>query len=350
MTEKPSIFVIGCGGTISAVPRQKEWRVWKTGELTVHEILKNIPLLSRIAKVDAMDLFREDSSNIVPENWATLAQVIFLKLKKADGIVVLHGTDTLHYTAAAISFLLQELNKPVVFTGSQFALSQIGSDGRRNVFDSLRVAAEADIAESIVVFNGKILRGNRTKKFKEIEFDAFGSVGMSALGRIENSITLSGEQEKRNNKQPVLTNRFEPNVYLLKLHPGFRPEIIETMINNGTKGFVFEGFGAGNVPTLGERAVLPYIKRCVSSNIPVVISTQCSLGTSWVYLYEVGKKALDVGGIPGFDLLSETALVKLMWVLGQTRNMEKIKEMMHQNYSGEITPEVRTVEQKSLYR
>ena len=296
-----------------------------------------------------MDLFREDSSNMQPENWSTLAQTIFFKLNEADGIVVTHGTDTMHYSAAAISFMIQKLNKPIVFTGAQFALSQIGSDGRRNVFDSVRIAAEADVAESVIIFNGKIIRGNRAKKFREVEFDAFDSIGMDPLGRVENSIILTGEHIRKNSEnKPVLSNKIEPNVHLLKIYPGFKPEIMETMISNGTKGFVFEGYGAGNVPT-ANRSVVPYIKRCADSSIPVVITTQCTLGTSWVYLYDVGRKALDAGGIPGFDLLSETALVKLMWVLGQTNNIKKVMEMMHHNYCGEITPEMRTIEQKTWY-
>ncbi len=348
MKEKPSIFIIGCGGTISAA--YKSYGVWKPGEMTEAEILKYVPHLGQIADIRAMDLFRDDSSNMQPENWCTLAQTIFLNINDYDGIVVTHGTDTLHYSASAISFIIQKLNKPIVFTGSQFALSQVGSDGRRNVFDSMRVASEADLAESVIVFNGKIIRGNRAKKFREMEFDAFDSVGMGPLGRVENSIFLDGEQiRKWKAKKPELLNKIEPNVSLIKLHPGFRPEIIETMIDNGVRGFVLEGYGAGNVPT-GGRSVIPLIERAVNSGIPVVITTQCTLGTSWVYIYDVGRKALDAGGIPGFDLLSETALVKLMWVLGQTKKMEKVKEMMHKNYSGEITPEMRSIEQKTLYR
>ncbi len=346
MKEKAKVFVIGCGGTISAKPREKAWR---PGDLTASEILREIPHIGRLANIEIMDLFRIDSSNMQPENWATLAQTIFLNLEEHDGIVITHGTDTMHYTAAAISFMIQDLNKPIIFTGSQFALSQIGSDAIRNLFDSIRVAAEADLAESAIVFNGKILRGNRSKKFRELEFDAFDSVGMGPLGVIENTIRLSGEQIKRNGKKPKLANGIEPNVYSIKIHPGFNPKIIEAMINNGTKGFVLEGFGAGNVPT-EERTLIPYIKRAVNSGIPVVITTQCILGTSWVYLYDVGRKALEAGGIPSFDMLNEVALVKLMWVLRQTKNMKKIKEMMLKNYCGEITPELRTIDQKPLYK
>jgi len=347
MKEKPKIAVIGCGGTISAA--YTSGGVWKPGEMTEVELLKYIPHLGQIASIQPMDLFRDDSSNMQPEHWATLAQSIYLKLNEADGIVVTHGTDTMHYTAAAISFMIQSLNKPIVFTGAQFTLSQIGSDGIRNMFDAVRVAAEANVTESIIVFNGKIIRGNRAKKFREVEFDAFGSIGMDPLGRVENSIILTGEQIKRGGGKPVLSNKLETNVSLLKIHPGFNPQLIETMIDYGVRGFVLEGYGAGNVPT-GKRSVLPCIKRAVDSGIPVVITTQCTLGTSWVYLYDVGKKALDAGGIPGFDLLSETAVVKLMWVLGQTNNLKKVKKMMHKNYCGEITPEMRTIEQKTWYR
>jgi glutamyl-tRNA(Gln) amidotransferase subunit D len=145
-----------------------------------------------------------------------------------------------------------------------------------------------------------------------------------------------------------LVNKLETDVALLKIYPGFNPEIIDHMIKTGTKGFIIEGYGAGNIPT-ERRSLTSTIKNATNSDIPIVITTQCSLGSSWVYLYDVGVKALEAGALPGYDTLSETALVKLMWVLGQTNELKKVKKMMLTNYAGEITPGMRKIDHRPLW-
>lgn len=344
--KKPKVLLIGTGGTLSAKIVNG---AWKPGELKTDEILKLAPEVAEHVQLKTTSLLRIDSSNMQPEMWLTLAQIIHYELPNYDGIVVTHGTDTMQYSAAAISFLLQKLNVPIVFTGSQVAPGEIGSDARRNLIDSIRVASMGDVAESVIVFNGKIFRGNRTKKLRELDYDAFMCVGMPPLGKVEQTVNFTGEQFPRSHKKkPELINKLETDVALLKIYPGFEPTIIDNLINKGVKGFVIEGFGAGNVPT-EKRSIIPSIKNATKSDIPVVITTQCSLGSSWAYLYEVGVKAIEAGALPGYDILSETALVKLMWVLGQTNDLKRVKKMMLTNYAGEITPGMKKIDHKSLW-
>jgi len=343
--KKPKVLMVGTGGTLSAKIVNG---AWKPGELNNEEILKLTPELSQFVTLKSTNLLRIDSSNMQPEMWLTLAQIIYYDLPNVDGVVVTHGTDTMQYSASALSFLIQNLNVPIVFTGSQVAPQEIGSDARKNLMDGVRVAVEGNIAESVIVFNGKIFRGNRAKKLRELDFDAFMCVGMPPLGKVEQNVMLTGEQFKRGNRKPVLMNKLETDVALLKIYPGFKPGIIDHMINEGIKGFVIEGYGAGNIPT-EKRGLTGSIKNATNSGIPVVITTQCSLGSSWVYLYDVGVKAIEAGAMPGYDTLSETALVKLMWILGQTRELKKVKKMMLTNYAGEITPGMRKIDHKTLW-
>ena len=342
---KPKVFVVGTGGTLAATTVKG---IWKPGELTQSEILKFVPFLKKFFDLEETTLFRMDSTNMQPENWLTIAQTIYYKLKNFDGIVVTHGTDTMSYSASAISFLIQNLNIPIVFTGSQVIPSYMGSDANRNLVDAMRVASTADLAESVIVFNGQILRGNRAKKFRETDFDAFECVGMLPLGKIQQDIKLTGEQKKRKKTKPTLFNSLETNVALIKLHPGYEPNRIEYLLDKGIKGLVIEGYGSGNIPT-EKRNVAQMIKLATENDIPVVITTQCALGSSWVYLYEVGMKALEAGAIPGHDMLSETALVKLMWVLGQTTKIDKVKKMMKTNYAGEITPGLNSPKDQAIW-
>lgn len=342
---KPKIFMVGVGGTLSAKLKNG---TWVPGELTTEHVLKLVPDIKNFVEIESTNFLRIDSTNVQPENWVTLANMIYPKLSSADGIVVTHGTDTMHYTATAISFLIQGLNKPIIFTGSQSIPSNIGSDAKRNLIDAVRVASLADIAESVIVFNGTILRGNRSKKFREIDYDAFECVGMPPLGKVEGVIRLSGQQTKRKKRKPRLATKIETNVALVKVFPGLEPNYVENLLDVGVKGLVLEGYGSGNVPTL-KRSLIPIIEKATSTGIPVVITTQCALGASWVYLYEVGQKALQAGAIPAHDMLSETALVKLMWVLGRTNNLVKVKEMMLKNYAGEITPGLKSPKDKTIW-
>ena len=334
MARKPSVFVLGTGGTITA---KKVDGKWEPGAYSTEELFGRIEKLAQVADVVVQDVFRMDSSNITPEQWLTIAKSAYSQLKKFDGVVIAHGTDTMPFTASALSFLIQKLDKPIVFTGSQYPPDQIGSDALENALDAVRVAAEADVAEAVIVFAGKILRGNRCKKVTEIDLDAFQSVGVPPLGSILQDISMAGHQTKRGICSPQLTaENLESSVSLLTAHPGMNPGIIDYLVERRVRGIVLEAFGGG-IPT-AKGSLLPGIRNAVNEGIPVILTAKSAVGANWINDYEVRDKMLKAGMIHCPNIISETALTKLMWVLGQTEDMEKVKEMMQTDYVGELTP------------
>lgn len=346
--QKKNILLLGAGGTITA---KMVDGCWRPGEFDAKDLFKFVPEIKDIAHITAIDLFNIDSTNIQPENWLNIAKTIKDNYKKYDGFVIAHGTDTMHYTASALSFLLQNISKPVVLTGSQVPPHQLGSDAKRNMVDSIRVAAETDMHEVMIVFNSKILRGNRAKKFREVEFEAFESIGMLPLGIIEHDIRHTGEHYCNDNVAAELNyfSKLEKSVCIQKLTPGYNPEIISKLIELGYKGIILEGFGAGNVP-VADNSLIPAIKKAVKMGIPVVVSSQCAIGFSWMYLYECGKKALDAGAIPGHDMISETALTKIMWILGNypDYDMVQIKKLFLKDVAGEVS-DIRSPKEKRIW-
>lgn len=336
MDKLPKVGVIGAGGAICAKASKDSW---ESGELSPQELIEYIPEIKNKFNLRVTTAFRTHSKNLQPEDWLTLANMIFIKLEESEGVVIPHGKDTLHYSASAISFMIQNLNKPIVFTGSQLTPGDIESDAKWNFYESLGIAAFADLAETVILYAGKIMRGTRAKQIRTATYYAFDSIGVPLIGKAKHEIFLRGKYKKRNKKKPKLIDKIEPNVSLIKMHPGFNPQLIEDLIDSGVKGIVLEGFGLGNIP-LAKRSVLPAIEKAVGKEIPVVITTECQHTTGWEQIIEkeVEEAPYKAGVIPSYDMLSSTALVKLMWILGQTNNMGKVKKMMHTNYVGEITP------------
>jgi L-asparaginase len=296
-------------------------------------LFAGIPELPRIADIDVLPLVNIDSTNITPDLWPRLAQTIYARLDDYDGVVVTHGTDTMTYTAAAMAFMLQNLGKPVVITGSQVPLDEIGTDGRENLINSVRVAAE-DVAQVLVVFGTQVIRATRAKKTSAFDLQAFTSVNETQLGTIGLSIKFSDRVTRRARRRPLLSDALETSVAMAPVYPGMRPEIV-THLASTHKGVVLEGYGAGHIPTEGV-SLVPAIGAAVSAGVPVVVCTQCLLGSTEMELYRVGRASLRAGAIPAMDMTPETTLVKLMWVLGQTRDMKAIESMMLHAVAGEL--------------
>ncbi|MBD3204227.1 type I asparaginase [Candidatus Woesearchaeota archaeon] len=343
---KKKIMIIGTGGTITA---KFSKHCLKPGKLREQEVIGYISDARSIATIKTIELYKIDSSNMQPEYWIEIAQTIYDNYNDFNGFVILHGTDTMHYTASVLSFLLQNLDKPIVLTGSQVPADRIGSDAKVNLLDAIRVAAETTLNEVIIVFNRKIFRGNRTRKIREIEYDAYRSIGIPKLGTIEYDIRINKNHIINHKKKIKFYNNLEKNICIQKIVPGYNPKILSALVNLGYKGIIIEGFGAGNVP-IETNSLIPAIKKIVNLGIPLVVSSQCSIGFSWMYLYECGNKALRAGAIPAYDMISETALTKLMWILGNypDANLKKIKTIFLENIAGEITG-VREHKKKSLW-
>jgi len=330
------VCIIATGGTISSIydPSIQSLRPG----LSVDALLASLPRGMGNINVVKQELFQLDSANAQPHHWQEIASAIkeaSATIPDLEGVVVTHGTDTMVYSASAVSFMVQDFGRPIVFTGSQIPASTPWSDGPRNLIDALRVAAFGDLGETCIVFNGEIHRATRTKKVRVNSYDAFDSVDPSPLGTLARDIILYEGRKKRQDLVPRFDTRLDDRVFLLKVFPGMPPGILSRIVDMGYHGIVIEGFGAGNIPT-EENALTGAILQAIASDCVVVVSSQCAFGQADPLTYEVGRAALDVGAMSAYDMTSEAAVVKLSWVLGHTHNPNRVQEMMLKDYGGEI--------------
>lgn len=339
------ILVIGTGGTIASVKTKNGLRpAYKTDEL-----ISFFPEVKKIADVEGKMLFNLDSTNIQPHHWSEIADEIGKQYDKYDGFVITHGTDTLQYTASALSLMLQNISKPVAITGSVKAVGE-GSDARQNFIDAV-IVASSELSDVCVVFHGKIIKGckarkitNEATKINNDGLDVYSSINYHLIGELigtleENSkrkVVLQDKSDamKRSNKLKVFSKVNEKGVILVKIYPGIVPELFDKLTK--FKAILIEGFGPGNIP-FAENSVLDKILMPSQKNIPVFVTTQNPFGETDMTLYEVGQKALKAGAISCKDMTSETALVKLMWIMGNFgSDPEIVKELMQKNFVGEI--------------
>ena len=328
------IKIIGIGGTISALHTSKGF---KPG-VSIKSLLSYIPRVTEFYEIEMEQIMNVDSANLQPEDWEFMASTISDSLNDVTvhGIVVTHGTDTMALSAAAMSILIRDINKPIVFTGSQIPLQIFASDAQRNLIDSIRVAGETDIAEAVIVFNSRIYRGCRTLKLREYDLSAFETVDPFPIGEISRQINIINPfVRRRNSAKSWIDGKFIPKVALIKIFPGLEPKLLEELPNFGYRGIVLEGYGAGNIP-IEKRSLVEAINSLKESNIPVIITSVCIFGKTELFLYETGQLAQEAGAISGFDMISEVAMIKLMWVLSKTSALDRIEELMHTNLAGEI--------------
>ncbi len=333
--KKPKVLVIGTGGAISARPVGGKW---KFGEIQGGELVRLLPEIGEKFDIKTANLFRMDSSDMKPEHWLTLSNYIYYKMGEFDGIVVTMGTDTMQYAASAVSFLIQDNNIPIVFTGSQVDPAQPSSDAATNLADAITVAGKSDIAETIIVFDGVIMRATRAKKVNASEFKGFMSFEWP-LGRIQNFIEMYAPYRKRAVRKPMLYNSLDTEVATLKVYPGFDGRRIIHLVDYPITGLVLEGFGLGNLPLL-DTHLKEGIRHANMKNVPVVVTSDCALGAYWKHIYaaEIGSRLKGLKAIPVYDMLTEAAYVKLMWVLSQTKDYDEVKRIMQKSFAGEISP------------
>jgi len=339
----PKVSVISTGGTIAS-------RVdYRTGAvrpaLSASDLYSVVPELSEIAGVDAKILFSLFSENITPKHWSETAKAVAEEIKEGTaGVVVAHGTDTLGYTAAALSFALQDLPVPVIIVGSQRSADRPSSDAATNLVGAVRAAAEAPFAEVAVAMHETVSdrsiafhRGTKVRKCHTSRRDTFKSINTKPLARVEDEkITmLVQDYEKRNpNRKLALKPDFGDKVALVKFHPGLDPKSIEWYIDNDYKGIILEGTGLGHVGSYFFSA----IRNAVKVDVVVAMTSQCIWGRIDMNVYDQGRDLLAMGVIPLDDMLPETALVKLMWIFGQTKDMEEAKRLLTTNLVHEISP------------
>lgn len=329
---RPHILVLGTGGTITMAPAANGGLGPAADGAAL--LLPRISELAGVADLSFHSLGDVDSSNIQPAFWVELGQTIYERYREFDGFVVTHGTDTLVYTAAALSFFLQELGKPIVLTGAQIPLTQVGSDGRANLANAVRVAS-SELAEVCIVFGTRVIRGTRARKTSAFHLEAFESVNDEPIGAIGLTLRLAAHARRRSAaRRPLFSPHLLPDVARVPVWPGMSPEVVRYLARTHA-GLVIEGFGVGTLPS-EERSLLPAIREAIAGGVPVVVGTQCVVGSTALELYQVGRGALEAGAIPAMDMTPEAAQVKLMWALGQSRDLRTIESIMLKSYVGEL--------------
>lgn len=341
--EKPDVTIVGTGGTVAS-------RVdYRTGAVhpafSTQEIYNAVPELADVANIETVAASNVLSENMTPELWSKIAEAVAEELNQgADGVVVAHGTDTLGYTGAALSFMLKELTKPVVLVGSQRSSDRPSSDATLNLVGAVTTAG-SDLAGVFVVMHGStedefclIHRGTKVRKCHTSRRDAFQSVNEFPVGEIrEGELNFFQKVEKRSEGKVKIDTKLEEKVALIKTYPNIQSNIIEDLLKRDYKGIVLEGTGLGHAPEL----IYSGAEKAIKSGVPVVMTSQCLWGRVNMRVYSTGRDLLELGVIPGGDMLPETAYVKLMWALGHTRDLEEVKELMRKNIAGELTPTTR---------
>jgi L-asparaginase len=340
MTET-SILIIYTGGTIGMVQNVE------TGALKpfdFDDVYGQLPILREFNfQIDSISFDPLiDSSDINPSHWVQLANIIKDSYFDYDGFVVLHGSDTMSYTASALSFILGNLGKPVIITGSQLPLGVLRTDGRENLISSIEIAAAKEddtpkVPEVAIFFENKLYRGNRTYKFHAENFNAFTSGNYHLLA--ESGVNLKFFPEfilKPKFKKLKLHAKLDSNVVILKMFPGISEAVIDAILSaKGLRAVVLESFGSGNAPT--KKWFLNRLKKAIDSGIVIVNITQCIAGSVEMGKYDTSVGLSRIGVVSGKDMTTSSAVTKLMVILGEQDSPEKVKKQFSKNWVGEIS-------------
>jgi len=326
------ISILCTGGTISG----SRGRNGAINETDGTKALKKIAPAKEIEFETVTSLLSED---ITPKHWEKIGRAAAKKTNDREGVAITHGTFTMGFTAAALSFSLKDLGKPVVLTGAQQPVEEDLESARQNLVDSIKLA-KSDLSGVCVLFRkdnriSQFHRGTRVRKEYAWEAHPYRSVGTPPLGKVEmGDVEFFGEHEKRKEGETKFEGGFDSKVAVLNIHPGFDPELLEHAADR-YHGIILEGYADGSAPT-GEASIVPALERAKEKGIPVFAASQPE-GHVTLKEYESGLKMLNAGAIPLGDIIWETALVKLMWVLDKTRDYKKVRELMLRNLAGEIT-------------
>lgn len=326
------ILIVQTGGTIAMADDRDATVGFAEPGRGLH-LRNDMPELGRIASYDVRTLFVEDSSNLNPRHWENISSFIAEHYDAYDGFVVVHGTDTMAYTASYLSFALQNLAKPVILTGSQIPLGNVRSDARRNLINAVEMASN-DFNEVAICFNDKVLRGNRSTKMSIGDFDAFASPNLPPLGEIGLRVHLRLPPTVPT--APFrLVGGWDDRLALVKFYPGMRPAYYDGLADSGARALVVEAFGAGNIPVSGPYDGLALVQRCLDRGMVAVVTSQAPYDAVDLSKYENSRRLLDIGVLSAGDMTFEATVTKLMHLLGRYEDVATVKKQFMANLAGE---------------
>jgi len=340
--KKPRVKLLGTGGTIAS---RLDYR---TGAVipafSPGELYGSVPELADYCNLETEKLYGVFSENMGPEQWIGTAEAIGREIRKGvQGIVIGHGTDTMHHTAAVLSFMVQNSPIPIVMVGSQRSSDRPSSDAALNLIHAVKTAAESDIAETMVCMFGPtsdqyglLHRGTRVRKMHSSYRSTFRTISDIPLAMVDRrKITplRNDYKRRRNDREVTINTAFEEKVSIVYYYPNMQPDIIDALVDNGYRGIVIAGTGLGHV----NKPLYPSLKRAYEKGIAVYMTVQTLWGYVQMYVYETGREIMQLGVVPAANMLPEVAYVKLVWALGQTSDLEKVKEIMLTPIAGEIT-------------
>ena len=332
------ICLIYTGGTIGMVPSENGYVPDRDAFL---RSLDGIPDLHAPDFPEwEVEVFRPllDSSDIAVDEWNKIGRAIAARYDRFDGFVVLHGTDTMAYSASALSFMLEGLDKPVIFTGAQIPLCQLRSDGRENIVTAMLIAAGGRVREVCIYFNGRLLRGNRSTKRSSDQFGAFESPNFPLLAEAGISIRWDRSALRTPDPGPFRLQELERvSVGVIKVFPGIQFDLFEAIMTERLRGVVLEGFGAGNIPTAAQDSLLPIIRRAYEHGTVITVCSQCVQGAVSLGAYAASKALRDIGAVDGGDMTTEAALTKLYYLFSLGLDKEEVKRRMGLDLRGELS-------------
>lgn len=326
------ILLIATGGTIAS----KSSEEGLTPLLSSQELLAHVPQVKEFCTVDTMQIMNIDSTNIQPEYWLDIANTIKEHYADYDGFVVCHGTDTMAYTTAALSYLIQNSPKPIVVTGAQKPIDMEITDAKTNLADSLLFASYENAHGVCLVFDGKVIAGTRARKVRTKSYNAFESINYPYLATIHDGRIIQYISESVPCAYPAFYSAIDPKVCLLKMIPGMNPDVL-TYMGEKYDAIIIESYGVGGIPSDEHRNFLNEVERIVSMGKIVVMTTQVMHEGSDMDVYAVGHVAKQRYGLmESFDMTLEATVTKLMWILGQTNDPQKMKSMFYTTINRDI--------------
>lgn len=350
-TSLPHVVIMSTGGTIASRVDYRTGAV--RSALSASDLYGVVPELSELAQVDTEIVFSLYSENITPQHWTELTQVIAKRIEQGvEGLVIAHGTDTMAYTSAALSFSLQNLPVPVILVGAQRSSDRPSSDAATDLIGAVKFAGEAPFAgvglamhETVSDNSIVVHRGTKVRKCHTSRRDTFKSINGFPLANVKNNIvTMIADDylQRDSNRKLLVKPNFSDKVALVKFHPGLNPSVIDFYVENGMKGILLEGSGLGHV----SKNCFEAIKNAIEKGVVVALASQCIWGRVNMNVYDTGRDLLSFGVIPLKDMFPETGLVKLMWVLGQTSELDAATKLLKTNIAGEYSPRTLMQEEK----